>query len=316
MADFTSTREMLKEDVPSVLEVMKASLGETPLLKRTSELFSWKHFDNPFGTSIILVAEAGDRIVGLRAFMRWDLVTPAGHTVRCVRAVDTATHPDFQRRGLFRRLTEEALEVAATKGIDLVFNTPNPKSGAGYLTMGWQEVGRVRVLARPSWRLIRRTTSRRAPDDGSSFVAGGGPVRQEPVQDRCPLGLRTHRDSRYWQWRFISHPTARYYEVSEPRAIAIVRPNVRNKRRELVVSEIQGAPIDAMRLAVRASRAQYIGAWFSPGSPERRASLRHGLLPLPGVRTLTLMARPLIDLGIDVTSMNTWDLSVSDLELL
>jgi hypothetical protein len=34
------------------------------------------------------------------------------------------------------------------------------------------------------------------------------------------------------------------------------------------------------------------------------------------VSALTLMARPLRDLDIDVTSMASWDLAISDLELL
>ena len=56
--------------------------------------------------------------------------------------------------------------------------------------------------------------------------------------------------------------------------------------------------------------------WFSAGTPERKAALRAGLIPVPGLTPLTLMARPLHDLDLDVFDMSNWDLAISDLELL
>lgn len=316
MADTITTRELEEGDVVSVLDLLRASLGEPPLLRRTPELFAWKHFDNPFGRSIAVLAEADDRIVGLRAFMRWDLLTMQGSTIRCVRAVDTATHPEYQRRGIFRRLTEEALELAVAKDVDLVFNTPNEKSGAGYLSMGWKEVGTIGAMARPSPRLM--TDRRPGPvTEPERFLVDPQPALPLAVADRTPRGLRTPRTDAYLRWRFGSHPSARYFRVDSGDATAVVRPNVRRERRELVVADVFGPrPAAAIRAAARRSRAGYVAAWFSPGSPERVAAVRSGLVPVPGVTALTLMAKPLRDLEVDVTSMASWDLAISDLELL
>jgi GNAT superfamily N-acetyltransferase len=303
-------------DVDSVLDLLRAAMGEPPLLKRTPELFTWKHFDNPFGRSITVLAESDERIVGLRAFMRWDLTTREGDVLHCVRAVDTATHPDYQRRGIFRRLTEEALELAVAKDVDLVFNTPNEKSGAGYLSMGWKEVGPVGAMARLSARLLkaRRPGPLTEPDQ---FLSDPTPAMPLAIDDRAPIGLRTPRSDAYLRWRFGSHPTARYYRVDAGDTTAVVRPNVRRGRSELVIADVFGSrPATAMRAAHRRSRAAYTAAWFSPGSPERAAAIRSGLVPVPGLTALTLMARPLRDLGIDVSSITSWDLAISDLELL
>ncbi len=316
MAETITTRHLDESDVLPVLDLMRAALGEPPLLRRTPELFAWKHFDNPFGRSLAIVAETDDRIVGLRAFMRWDLVTPDGVTLRCVRAVDTATHPDYQRRGIFRRLTEETLELALAENMDLVFNTPNEKSGAGYLSMGWTEIGMIGVLARPSSRLAtdRGSITDTEPEN---FLADPQPAIPLEVTDRAARGLRTPRNQAYLRWRFGSHPTARYFRVDSADSTAIVRPNVRKGRRELIVADVYGPrPRAALREAGRKSRSRYVAAWFSPGSPERAAAIRSGLVPVPGVTALTLMARPLRDLDIEVTSMASWDLAISDLELL
>jgi GNAT superfamily N-acetyltransferase len=316
MSDTITTRILEDTDVERVLELLRAALGEPPLLKRTPALFAWKHFDNPFGPSVAILAESDERIVGLRTFMRWDLLTPAGSTVRCVRAVDTATHPDHHRRGIFRRLTEEALEIASAQGVDLVFNTPNERSGAGYVTMGWREVGPVGVLVRPSPRLVLGASASDATDP-SRFIDDPEPVGSLRVADREPRGLRTPRGEAYLRWRFGSHPTARYFRVERNDSVAVVRPNVRGGRRELVLADVFGArPAGAIRRAARRSRSAYLAAWFSAGTPERRAALRSGLVPVPGLNPLTLMARPLHDLDVDVFDMSNWDLAVSDLELL
>ena len=59
-----------------------------------------------------------------------------------------------------------------------------------------------------------------------------------------------------------------------------------------------------------------MAGWFSPGSPERVSAFRAGLIPIPGVTALTLMALPLRELPIDISQLRSWDFSLGDLELL
>ncbi len=315
--DAIVVRPYADRDLPGVLDLLRAALGETPVLRRTPELFTWKHVDNPFGRSILLVAEADGKIAGLRAFMRWELTTSEGVTLRCVRAVDTATHPDYQRRGIFRRLTLAALEAATADGVDMVFNTPNPKSGAGYLSMGWIEVGDIGVMAAPGRGALRGSAE---PDDlpePDDYLVDPLPVAQLTVTDRTPRGLRTPRTPEYLGWRFSAHPTARYFRIDAAESTAVVRPNVRNGRRELVLSDVLGPhPAKAIGAVHRRNRAAYMAGWFSAGSPERRAAVRRLMVPIPRVKTLTLVAKPLRTLPADVGSLDAWDLASSDLELL
>ena len=76
------------------------------------------------------------------------------------------------------------------------------------------------------------------------------------------------------------------------------------------------APRRALRRMIASSRADYVAAWFSKGSPERAAAIASGIVPIPGRVALDLVARPLRDLPVDVESLASWDLSLSDLELL
>jgi GNAT superfamily N-acetyltransferase len=136
-------REATEADIPQIVSLLKASLGED-LMPKSERYWRWKHIDNPFGASPVLVAVDENQIVGVRAFMRWAWTSSKGR-VESVRAVDTATHPDFQGKGIFSKLTRALLETCKTKNYDLVFNTPNSKSLPGYLKMGWEKAGKLPV---------------------------------------------------------------------------------------------------------------------------------------------------------------------------
>ncbi len=316
MADTLTIRPMVDEDLPGVLDTMRAALGETALLRRTPEQWNWKHTLNPFGRSIVLVAVDDDRIAAVRAFMRWRLTTPDGGELSCARAVDTAVHPDYQRQGLFRRLNEAAIEAARDDGVDLIFNTPNSQSRPGYLKQGWRDVGPIGVMIRPSLRIFAKHPSDELPD-ADAILPGAGPAVDLNGVDREPLGLRTVRSEEYRRWRFEQHPTATYLRVDEESSTAVLRLNRRSGRDELIVSELLGPdPRRAITATAKRSRAAYLVGWFSKGSPERHEATRAGLIPAPRVTALDLVARPLSTIDIDVFDIYNWDLALSDLELL
>src|SRR5690606_36953423 len=89
-----------------------------------------------------------NKIIGIRAFMRWRWQL-GKETFSALRAVDTATHPDYRGRGIFKRLTLQAVGIATEDQDHLIFNTPNSQSLPGYLKMGWQEVAKLNIRLRP-----------------------------------------------------------------------------------------------------------------------------------------------------------------------
>ena len=86
------------EDLSAIIELMKGSLGEG-LIPKSEAYFIWKHLKNPFGHSKILLAKEDGKIVGLRAFMKWQWEIQST-TITAVRAVDTATDSAFQGKGI------------------------------------------------------------------------------------------------------------------------------------------------------------------------------------------------------------------------
>src|SRR5688572_20647647 len=108
MATDLVIRPATASDTGEILGLVKLSLGEGRI-PRHLDFWTWKHGRSPFGPSPMLVAESDGRLVGLRVFMRW-MWRAQGTTWPAVRAVDTATHPDWRGKGIFSRLTLALLD--------------------------------------------------------------------------------------------------------------------------------------------------------------------------------------------------------------
>lgn len=318
-------------DRGAVIRLLAASLGreDDP---RYETLFAWKHEENAFGASPAWVACDGDRIAGFRALMRWEF-TRGEDTVQAVRAVDTATHPDYQGRGIFTRLTLHGIDELRTTGlptprgpepVGFVFNTPNAQSRPGYLKMGWEVVGRPPTSFRPrGLRAAIRMVRSRTPADRWSVPSTVGAPAAEVLADTATIDalvasrpriatLRTNHTARSLQWRF-STPLLAYRAVTgrggPADGVAILRVRARGNAREAALCEVL-APEDApsaRRDLVRAVRRSVDADYLL-----RLGTDRDGLAPLPGQgpiltwRGVTETAPPPLD---------RWSLTLGDIEL-
>ena len=64
-------RASTEADVPRIIELLKSSLGET-LMPKSEAFWRWKHWENPFGKSPVLLAFENETLIGVRAFMKWE----------------------------------------------------------------------------------------------------------------------------------------------------------------------------------------------------------------------------------------------------
>jgi GNAT superfamily N-acetyltransferase len=196
-------RPALEADIPAIVSLLRLSLGET-LMAKSEAFWRWKHINNPFGPSPVLLAEEGDTLVGVRAFMRWEW-TLNGSVIKAVRAVDTATHPDFQGKGIFKKLTLLSVERCQGEGVQFIFNTPNAISMPGYLKMGWHEHGRMPISVFPVLPRFKKCVPR-----STQYV--GEAVARELRQVKSGT-LATHTSKAFLEWRYASNPNDRYLEL-------------------------------------------------------------------------------------------------------
>ncbi|HEV2124503.1 MAG TPA: GNAT family N-acetyltransferase [Chloroflexota bacterium] len=336
------------EDEPALLELVRGAFGEPPGGQKTTAFWRWKHVENPFGPSYALCAidAPTGTIAALRVLMRWTLRAPDGAIRRPVRAVDTATHPDHQRRGLFSELTRFAIQDLANQGVPFVFNTPNRNSLPGYLKMGWQVVARWPVYVRPvRWRnTIRHLVGKSAsvPYDIDLTAAGAGllhwkvfhkrygPAVKEVVeaheQGRRQVGYRTERTLDYLDWRYGAHPHLEYHVhalASEGglEGFLILRPALgASGLQALLITELfvrRPSVLSVARLLrslVCQRSCDYLSGYAAAGTFERKAFFQTGFLPAPG-RGSTFAARPLNAVSPDPTRRRSWDLTLGELEI-
>jgi GNAT superfamily N-acetyltransferase len=325
-------------DEAGVLGLLDDALGGGPAGRRTAELFRWKHVENPFGRSMMLVAEADGRIVGLRAFMRWRFLS-GSRVLSAVRAVDTATHPDHQGRGIFSSLTREALEVLRVD-TDLVFNTPNDKSLPGYLKLGWVEVGTIPIslrVKRPvafarGVRSVRSTEqpSRRAPEVHAAkagVLLREGEAVRELVEEARSVEARLHTpiDLPFLRWRYGDAPLLDYRAIGDRsgdrlRGMVFFRLRPRGERGARAVADVVTAPGDRscarrlLRAAVASCRADHAMSIVPAGSSIRGAFARAGFVP--SRRGVLLVTRPLqAGISPDPRSSDSWAPTLGTLEV-
>ncbi|MCU1467949.1 MAG: Acetyltransferase domain [Actinomycetia bacterium] len=321
------SRPAADDERPEVMRLLEASLG-WDLAAGLAEYFDWKHLDNPFGRSPAWVALDGERIVGFRTFLRWEFEDRDRTVRRAVRAVDTATHPEYQGRGIFRLLTLAAVRQMTDEGVNFVFNTPNDKSRPGYLKMGWHQVGRpaTSVRVRSPLGLARMLASRVPADRWPLPGAAGAPAIEILGDGRIdallaalapPQGLRTRRTREYLRWRYGFAPLG-YRALTAGRdpaeGVAVFRVRRRGKAAEAALCEMlvpdgaTGAARHLARAVARTTGADYVVRLG-------RATPVGGFLPLP--RQGPILTWRALDTTADAPpALDEWQLSLGDVELL
>lgn len=232
-------REASKADIPEIISLLKKSLGES-LLPKSEAYFIWKHYDNPFGLSKILLACQNEKIIGLRAFMKWTWSNNESN-VKAVRAVDTATDPDYQGKGIFRTLTMAAVDICKTEGVGFVFNSPNQLSIKGYLKMGWYAIGKMPIYISPGSLIPNKFNENRIEKAYKEFdiVTELGKLGREWKLVKKNMVMHTELTYDYLKWRYVDCPVAKYGSCIEAGKFGIVfRLKKINKFTELRICEI------------------------------------------------------------------------------
>lgn len=240
-------RKGTDSDLEEIISLLKVSLGEDRIPK-SEALWNWKHQQNPFGTSPVWVAESAGKIIGVRAFLKWEYIHES-KILLAQRAVDTAVHPDFQGKGIFSQLTRKLLEKSRLEGTDLIFNTPNRKSTPGYLKLGWEKWDRLPLKMKPVFSSGNSTCSHPGlPWDEVDHL-----VNQLELNEKDHPELKTHLVKGYLHWRYRDCPIVEYSVVSDKESFLLVYRTKNSKwGKELRICDLFSfGPIDTKALSAQ-----------------------------------------------------------------
>jgi GNAT superfamily N-acetyltransferase len=231
-------RDAVSEDKDAIIVVLKASLGEADL-PLSNTIWNYKHEDNPFGESQVLLAIENDQVIGVRAFMKWKWQLKES-IYEAYRAVDTATHPSHQGKGIFKKLTLNAIEVSKKEGTNFIFNTPNDQSRPGYLKMGWIPTGKIKVGLMPSFSSFFNFKSFKREYE---IQRTGDDLLLEELCNKWNSKLAlsnkifTPKSSNYLKWRYESNPLQKYEVYTHKDVYMAAYIKQRGRIKELRISE-------------------------------------------------------------------------------
>lgn len=308
-------RESEPRDIPQIIEVLKASLGETSS-KKTEEMWRYKHIENPFGKSLVLVAVENGSIIGVRALMRWEWQL-GKQVFSALRAVDTATHPEHQGKGVFKKLTLNAIEIAKEQGDDFIFNTPNSQSLPGYLKMGWEEVDKLKIRIIPVnplyWLNVKQTGHYKINKNSSDSQIAGLISKYNKLKAE-ENKLYTLKSAEYLSWRYENNPLQKYEVKADEDFYSAVYIKEHKYFKELRITEhiySDDSGLQKINKAVKEISKKFGAHIISSSGLNSCLGFSGNFGPELTMRNVNLD----LNLNQELLQLNNWSYTLGDLEL-
>jgi len=279
-------------------------------------VWRYKHVENPFGKSLVLVAVENDKIIGVRALMKWKWQL-GNQIFSTLRAVDTATHPDHQGKGVFKKLTLKAIEIAKEQADDFIFNTPNTQSLPGYLKMGWEEVDKLKIRIIPvnplNW-LSNKQPKVYEINNNSSDAQLAGLISKYNNLKAEEDKLFTLKSPEYLLWRYENNPLQKY-EVKADKDFYLAGYIKQHKYfKELRITEhiFSNDPgLQKINIAVKEFSKKFGANIITSAGLSSGLGFSGNFGPVLTMRNVNLD----LNLKQELLQLNNWSYTIGDLEL-
>ena len=221
--------------IPSFLEGMSIAHNE-PI--RAEEWFHWKFEQSPYGKAILACAFEDGKVAGCVAYGK-GIIRYQNKNWKCALSYETFVHPDFQGRGLFKKLIDLAENEAKSQEIAFLYNFPNPNSLTGFKHMGWtcrNDVQQYRLRITRFLHVLRNFS-----DLKKSFIPNKSNLDEIKtialddvgVERADPHIILPVWTKDYLQWRFLTYPNREYFIINESNVFAISMVGHRGKLKDV-----------------------------------------------------------------------------------
>ena len=242
------------EIVSQFLNVLCLAFNNKDIFTKESSL--WTHRDNPARHSKISYASDSktDSVVAICPF--WiSKMRIHDEEYFGIQAIDAATHPDYQKLGLLKKLTSYSLDQSSESNVALFFTFPNHLSSSyrGFLKLSIKDQGRFYYLFKPvlnhlkiPYMLFKKSnelkifnqTPKLQPESINLQIIGDQLNFFINQRRKWPDVWSCDRFMEFYKWRFVDHPKHKYEVIRDDDFIAFIRRGYRSDLYEIKLSDL------------------------------------------------------------------------------
>jgi hypothetical protein len=237
------------------LRLLQKAWGDLAL---SGQEFDWWFRENPAG-SLMSVARVGGRVVGVASHSLFRMML-GGEERSASFSVHATTDESARGLGIFPGLERKHEQEAEAQGVSVVLAFASKPTAPIFLgPLGWTEIGRIRVWARPFPRRPRRLEPYARIE---RFRHAGDAGRSWPNH--------IIRDARYMNWRYVDSPRD-YVALAMGGSYAVVGHKEHRGTALAYVADLVGPPKPLLR-ACLAEVKPGSRALIAIPAPEHRAA--------------------------------------------
>jgi len=257
--------------------------------------FDWWFKENRTG-SLMSVARVGGRVAGVASHSLLRMVL-GGVERQASFSVHATTEASARGLGIFPALEKKHEQEAEDRGVAVVLGFASKPTTPIFLgPLGWTEIGRIRVWARPFPRRPRRVDPYARVQ---RFRHAGHAAKSWPNHDV--------RDAEYMNWRYIDSPRD-YVAVAMGGSYAVLGHKEHRGTALAYVADLVGPPKALLRACLAEVRPGSRALVAIPAPEHRAAYASQGFFP--SHTTLHLMGKALA--GELDTNRRAWRFTLGD----
>lgn len=209
--------------------------------KHYDKYWQWEFANNPAGTKSIQLAVSKDgEIVGQYAVTHRNMWIN-NNVLNVALSLDTMTHVDFRKQGVFTRLALDLYNRLEQQNIPLVYGFPNINSIYGFENkLKWQILGTTPVMVRPIkfekiFRLSESLMKKSWAKYMARFISADWNVPIYKLLKKCSWSeiykfdaridmlwqqirsefqIAVDRNAQYLNWRYVDKPDSNYIKIA------------------------------------------------------------------------------------------------------
>lgn len=197
-------RPYVESDLTEMPAMYKACFG----LQVNESYFHWRYRENPAGPVVASCAVKNGKLCAFYGLLP-EIFEIDGTELKAYQSMDTMTHPEFQRMGLFNLTAKATFNFVLEKERGLcLFGIPGHRALPGFVKMGWEHPHDFPLLFQHA-KVIRKSATK----DGSVIGAPTSDTDWESYfKSRKPMVgiIRRKLSPAYLDWHFFRNPLVRF----------------------------------------------------------------------------------------------------------